>query len=261
MKKLSIITVVLFLIGCGGFNQAEKFSAKTNKPVKITRVKKVDVSYDKDAEKDASLREGMWTEAEKKGMQKINKSWVKQRLLVPISNATIFDHYKEKFLERQGEITFPESEEDILPSKQFEVSASFTPVNQVRGKVVDIEQDGTLAGKGTEISIEFQDLNPTQKGTYFLVTRPERVEKKSYVRVIGSGKIYNAMKDLSQAVLQKSSQEIMEGDRVYILQTKVSSLQEEKEEKEVNATEIDVKDKIIVEPVPEPEKKAPKGSK
>lgn len=260
MKKLSIIAIVLFLIGCGGGKQAEKFSAETNRPVKITKLKKVNVSYDKGEEKGASLKEELWKEAEEKGIQKINKSWLSQRLLVPISNATVYDSDKPDFVEREGEIVFPETDEDFLPSLEFEVSISFTPVDQVRGKIVDIENDGTLAGKDSQVSIEFRDLHPAEKGTYFLVTRPESVKKNNYVRVIGSGKIYNVMQELSQGVLQKSSQEIMEGDRVYILQTKVSSLQE-KEEKKANATEMDVKDRIIVEPVQEPEKTTPKGSK
>jgi len=262
MKKLNIILLVLFLSACTTFKQSEQLVADTDRQIKESRQVKVDIAYtekEKNEDKKA-LKKQLWKKAEKKGMRKINQSWLGRRLLLPMSNATVFASPEKKiFVQHKGKLTLPDSEE-ILPYVRFRVSASFFPVKQLSGTIVKIEKGRTIAGEDSQVSMKFPDIKPTRDGAYFLIARPEKIDQKNYVRVIGSGKIFNSMQDLSQGILLETSQEILVGDNLYLLQTMVRPAKEKNKDK-IDATGLDQEERIVVEPISEPKASTPKGSK
>lgn len=254
MKKL--FPILLCYLASGLFFLSPQPRAKSPDSISITRTEQVAISYSRKKQEKPSFREKIWSWALDKGIKKIYKTWLGRRLLVENSNASIYKSNPRQFIKQRGEIVFSDSEE-ILPTQRFQVSVSFAPIKQVSGRVVKIEKDRTIAGEYSQVSIKLAHLRPSGKA-YFLIARPEVIENKNYMRVIGSGKIFNTLKDLAQAKLMTLSQEIMLEDRVYLLQTQITPTNEQNK---INPTQTETENRVVVKPLPEPEEDKPQVAK
>ncbi len=210
----------------------------------------------------SSPEEILWSRAEKLGMAEIMNVWLGQRLLLQPAREQVFDVDTSSFLLRQGQFE-PEQEQMTRSyAQEFKLNSMLVPVEQVGGRVVNIEDQYSMAGQFQQVTIELFDLEPDENGAYFVTGRKKEDLDSEVLQILGSGKIYHVLNGTAQASLMETKREVRTGDYIFMLQSEV-----EPAEKPVvrmpEYVEVPLKEEVVVEPEtkePEPDF-VPKGSK
>lgn len=191
----------------------------------------------------------LWGKAEKAGLGKAINSWLRQRLLIKASSAQV---NQSSFLERKGQFTPSQDEITNVYSQRFRIAVDFTGATETSGKITAFLDGRAMGGENSYCTIKLADQTPGEQGAYFLVTRPEKVQNKRLMRVIGSGKIYNTVDSTAQALLMETNREIDVGDAVFLLVGSVEPVSSAPAEAP-EATEAGEVNEVVVEPSMEPE--------
>lgn len=251
IKSLLVLVAIslLFAVGCASTQQQ---SAVRTMEVPSTLHKEVQVKVMVNPEEipEGDIPEDLlWEKAEKEGLGKAINSWLRQRLLVKTSSAQVT---QSSFLERKGQFSPSQDEITNVYAQRFRISVDFTGATETSGKITSFLDGRDMGGENSYCTIQLADQAPGDQGAYFLVTRPEKVQNKRLMRVIGSGKIYNTVDSTAQALLMETNREIHVGDAVFLLVGSVKPVSSAPAEAP-EATEAGEVNEVVVEPSMEPE--------
>ncbi|MFW5932351.1 MAG: hypothetical protein ACOCSI_04540 [Desulfohalobiaceae bacterium] len=254
------LTCVLLAFSCQAQQEqqvASPFQQKSPKEYQHSAQVRVMVHPEQIPEGD-SAQELLWSRAEEAGMTRIMNHWISQRLLLePAKGQSGFG--TQNFLQSSGDLEPSQDEQTGIYTQEFVLESNFVPVEQVSGKIVNLENQHTIGGQFQHISIELQDAVPDQEGAYFLVATRAEEENQGRYRLLGGGKIHHVLGSTAQGVLMETRKEVRSGDLIFLLKTRLRPAAAEKEEQE--RTGLPDREQVVVEPESLEEEPEPKGSK
>lgn len=269
MKKAIALPwlAVFFLVAWAVIPGYGTLFAEDGQPEKMRHQVQIRVVTDQESIPQGATPESVLRKkAEKKGINRVNRHWLNQKLLFQPTSHEYYPLGQSRFIFHRGDFQAQQNEVTKVYSQVFKVKASFVPVRQVSGEIVELQDKRTLAAQNDYVTIKMNGLVPDDNGAFCIVSRPKTLQDRQYQHMIGSARIYHTMDPNVQAVLLRTNKEIMVDDNVYLMQLEIEPVHTQAKEKRVEApeaTETSETEEVVVKPEKEPEEPTtePKVSK
>jgi hypothetical protein len=260
----SLVTCMCFLItlsACLAEKNPESLFAASDNPVVLVKEATVDVFLSR-AEIEAAggdVEKAMWDKATAKGMKAIMNQFMVEEPLVNPVRSNYPEPAQMSFFSRQGRIIDAPDEVTGDYQQSFRFTANFTPDWKVAGQVVRLEHDRYAVSMLDRMSVVLFDYYPLELPCYFLAAQRTPEGDGNLLRIVGSGKLVQALGTkamatvegtsvqgtLCQAELTETNNEIYEKDMIFLLPVKARAL----EPAAISADKIGQEpDEVIVEP-------------
>ena len=143
-------------------------------------------------------------------------------------------------------------------TQDFTFELTFIPDWKITGQIKKIEEDRYIAGSSDRVLIALFDYYPLKFPAYFLIGRQTVEENNDLVRIIGFGKLTQALGPvagvninkkysgtLAQGQILETDQEILTGDLIFLVMVKAWAKPEAQLKKEELTTDTN---EVVVEP-------------
>ncbi len=190
-----------------------------------------------------SAKQILLNKAEKSAAKEILTSWSKKRFLFIEEDISPYSNNFSNFLVIKKDFTPKFDEMSSTYEQLFSIKMELLPCSQVKGKIIHIEGNKSLAAANYYITIKLNGLVPDSNGAYFVIGRPKKFHKKEKIKfftLVGGGKIYRTVNSTAQGIIMVSAQEISMDDIIFLVKTHILPVVKKKKEKKV--------EEVIVEP-------------
>lgn len=143
--------------------------------------------------------------------------------------------------------------------QDFQCSLRLYPYYNLAGEVAGLEDERTIAARGSRVAVKlFQDY-PEDMPAYFVVGRRVSEQGMDLIKIFGSGRIIQIVGEtgqaeeglghkpvMAQALIMETSHEVFEDDLIFLTRMNVESVEKVKEVRSVPASSFE--DEIRVKP-------------
>lgn len=184
------------------------------------------------------------------GVKSVFNSWLTKGLILQEQPTSALDAHGSEFVQSETRAHADHDQETDMYTQTLDVQVTFQPSTSLRGEIIDLENEQSMAAGFDQILIQGQEWISQTEGAFFIVARPILEAKGSTLRMIGSGRIYHVLGHLAQGRLLETNKEIHVGDFIYPVW--VSSRMVEEQQPDILPEADENVPEVEVHPQPKP---------
>ncbi|MFP4110622.1 MAG: hypothetical protein ACLFTF_06300 [Desulfonatronovibrio sp.] len=143
--------------------------------------------------------------------------------------------------------------------QDFQCSLELYPYYNLAGEVAGLEEERTIAARGSRVDVKLFRDYPEETPAYFVVGRRASEQGMNLIKIFGSGRIIQIVGETSQAeedeehnpvmaqaIIMETNHEVFKGDLIFLTRMNVWTVDTVKEVKSVPASSFE--DEVWVKP-------------
>ena len=247
------------LVSCIQVKPVGKFfdSNLGSKPI----VEKTDVKVvltEQEVANHEDMETAFWDRAMRKGMESLARKLLQKHILVKGSIGQVPSPKNVYFFQKIGQVSPGKLPVTGDLTQDFSFELTFIPDWKIAGQIKKIEEDRYIAGSSDRVLMVLFDYYPLKLPAYFLIGRQTVEESNNLIRIIGFGKLTQALGPvagvninkkysgtLAQGQILETDQEILTGDLIFLVMVKAWAKPEAQLKKEELTTDTN---EVVVEP-------------
>ncbi len=260
IRNFCILFPLFCVIGCAG-SLSNDLDLNRDLDIKRNTVEtSLEVSVDQqDISHGGSPEQALLAEAESQGMDAIFEKWLNSGFIFQIRDCPGEEDTEYTFIHTEGQFSADFDQVAGNYSFGFRLRSDFQACRHLSGRILRLDEEKTMTAHYQSVLLRLQGGLLNNQQPYFLIAEQESVRDISILRLIGGGKVQDALGRLARGKILKVRKEIQAGDRIFLVPVRLEPITASEKVPEQapgpEHTPVPDLDEVIVQPKEELEEK------